>query len=422
MGSKLDRTLTIKDGIPLAFGSIMGSGILFLPALTFSIAHENVLLAWVLATLLCFPLLGIFKDMFARVDSEAGVSGYVKLAFGETIGSTVPILFLATVALGMPSAALIAGSYLSTALSLPASGATIFALAIPWLSYFFNSFGIKFGAKSQMLITVTLVGIAIAVFALTLTPALESNTQWISSVKLSPLFLAVAVAFWAFAGFENISFMAGEFKNPERDLFWSSVIALTVCGILYLSLAFSYAALVPASQVNVRSGLLQLAEHSPWPSIVSKCVGLFAFVAVLLNFNSWMWGISRMIYSEAEQGRLPRVLAVVNEHKVPQLSLLFLASLFSVVIGLSTVFPRLLEPILVVVSADFVLIYIMCSGSYFVLNRGWKRRLGVVFVGTMLGAAALQSGLMLLYPIAVLLLASLKARLDQRCKRDRKMT
>lgn len=61
--SNLNKVLTVKDGVVLGIGSIMGSGILFLPSFSYSLSGPDALLGWVITTLLCFPLLIIFKEM-----------------------------------------------------------------------------------------------------------------------------------------------------------------------------------------------------------------------------------------------------------------------------------------------------------------------------------------------------------------------
>ena len=62
----LKRQLTLKNGIPLGIGSILGSGILFLPSLAYSISGQNVGYVWLLSILLCLPLLIIFTEMVKK--------------------------------------------------------------------------------------------------------------------------------------------------------------------------------------------------------------------------------------------------------------------------------------------------------------------------------------------------------------------
>jgi amino acid efflux transporter len=344
------------------------------------------------------------------VPGEAGVSGYAQLVYGEGASSAISFLFLATVTFGMPCASLISGQYIAQALGFNQVVAYFFSLSIPWLGFISNASGVKFGSRSQTVVTIGLVVIAVGIFATTLPSATASHVSLVAPLAISPLLLAVTAAFWAFAGFENISFMAGEFKNPGRDLFLSAIAALVICGAIYLGLAFCYAKLVPYSEINLSSGLLQLSAFSQWPLVTTKIVGVFAYVAVLLNFNSWMWGISRMIFAEATARNLPAYFSVVSGRDVPSRALMALALTFSVVLTALSIFKSALSFVLVLVSANFVIIYVICALTYVALNKSWSKRLSAILVGVILAAAIAQSGWTLLYPAMVITLALVKHR------------
>ena len=111
----LRRSLGLGAGIALAFGSVAGSGILFLPSLTYRIAGADALLVWAAATLLCFPLLLVFAEMVRRVPDGSGLEGFIALDLGRHVAATVPPLFLSLVCLGLPAGSLVAGGYLAHA-------------------------------------------------------------------------------------------------------------------------------------------------------------------------------------------------------------------------------------------------------------------------------------------------------------------
>jgi amino acid efflux transporter len=104
----LRRSLGLGAGIALAVGSVAGSGILFLPSLTYQIAGHDALVVWGAVTLLCFPLLLVFADMVRRVPDGSGLEGFIALGLGRHVAATVPPLFLST-ALSAPRCACAAG-------------------------------------------------------------------------------------------------------------------------------------------------------------------------------------------------------------------------------------------------------------------------------------------------------------------------
>ena len=113
---ELRRTLTLWDGLALAIGSIAGSGILYLPSLTYVLAGHDVLLVWLGGTLLCLPMLFMFTDMVRLVPDGSGIEGFIARGLSSNVAATVPILFLSIVVLGIPAGALVAGEYLRAAI------------------------------------------------------------------------------------------------------------------------------------------------------------------------------------------------------------------------------------------------------------------------------------------------------------------
>ena len=97
---------------------------------------------------------------------------------------------------------------------------------------------------------------------MTLPTASENLNTIIPRFEIPLTAKAIAAAFWAYAGFENLTFMAGDFKKPDRDLIASIVVALVTCGSMYLLISICYAALVPLNEVKMTLSIYQLSEFS----------------------------------------------------------------------------------------------------------------------------------------------------------------
>lgn len=399
---KLKRQLTFKDGISLAFGSVLGSGILFLPSLTYFISGKDTIWVWLFTTILCFPLVYIFSDMVKEIPNESGIEGFVSAGLGNRIGSTIPILFLGTVSLGMPSSALIVGEYVKNCFSGGSHYQTITAIFIVLSGMLVNLSGIKIGANIQLAITflITVAGVALLILAppsVIVTAPLE-----LGSIDLVSIFPGIVVAFWAFAGFENLTFMAGEFKNPAKDLKISMFVALFCCGLLYLFLSASVQSHIAQSNVNPIAGLYQISETVYQPVIATMVITIFAFLAVQINFNSWIWGMSRLIYSSARHNKLPAYFSVLNEKNIPARAIYTLGCIFIGIIFLSNLFPAFLETMLVVVSTNFVFIYALCLTSFVSYRRISLLKIIAIIMLAFFIILMLSSKWLLLYPVLLL--------------------
>jgi amino acid efflux transporter len=407
---KLARQLTVKDGIALGIGSIMGSGILFLPSFSYGLAGSDVLVAWLLTTVFCLPLLLVFSDMVKAVPNEHGIEGFLSLGLGRDVAAGVPILLLGTVGIGMPSAAIIAGRYLSRYVQGGSVVESLAALCLIAVAIFANVLGLKTGSFFQRFVAFLLFTVGAGLFAMTIPEALP-RLQTIKPVwDMNAILAGSVVAFWAFAGFENMTFMAGEFKNPHRDIMVSIAVSLFLCGALYMGLTANVVALVPREKIDMIAGLYQLSETVSQRAIATLLIVLFGIGAVLINLTSWSWGVSRLVYASAGNGALPRYFHQLSEKNVPKRALLLLLVLFSTVVLIAVQFPELFAQGLHIVSTNFVFLYLLCILSYVVYSKSLPKKLLGLALAALLAMALTSSGWMVLYPIGLVAVAAARSR------------
>ena len=418
---ELQRTLTVWGGIALAIGSIAGSGILYLPSLTYVLAGHNVLLVWSGGTLLCLPLLFMFADIVRLVPDGSGIEGFVERGLGPHMAATVPLLFLSIVVLGMPASALVAGEYLRAALGggvlVRLAGAYV-VLAVTIIT---NLLGAALGARIQQAVSLGLLVVVVALCVLT-APNASANYSAIVPTFVDPTatLSGMVVAFWAYAGFENLTFIAGEFRNPRRDFPLAMIVAFLVYGVLAVSLTVLIAILIPRSHVNSFSGLFQLAARITPAWLATSIIVVFALTVVQMNIASWLWGMSRLVYSSARMRRLPRWFAHLDSRGLPGRAVLLLGSVGVVLTGIAAAFPDQLANAFTVASAVFIFIYLLCLASYIRLTRGYGKRLlyGALFV--FLCGTLVSVGLKTFYPIVVFLQALAASLLRERRRVSRK--
>ena len=393
----LKRELTLKDGIALSIGSIMGSGILFLPSLTSKIAGADALISWIVSIVLCLPLLFLFSDMLKAVPNESGLKGFISLGLGQRIAGSVPILVIGTVVLGMPAAAIIACDYFGEYLNLTHGETILSAVGFVTIAFIPAILGARIGGKIQQVVAVLLAVTAIALFVITV-PYASPNYESISiSFDLNLILQAGVVCFWAFAGFENMTFLAGEFKNPRKDIITSISIALISCGAIYLMVSLNYIAAVPQSQIDSSVGLYQLASIAG--DSLPVVITVFAMCCVFINFVSWTWGISRMLYSSSKDKPGFEFLSALDKKSIPRNALFFLWGLFVISIGVNYLYPGGFERMLQIVSANFVVLYILAAISYAKYSRTRPKQIVGISIAGMLAFALVSNPYLLVYPL-----------------------
>lgn len=403
--------LNLQQGIPLAIGSVIGSGILFLPSATFKVSGDQVVYVWMLTVLMCAPLIPIFRKMVGSVSAESGMQGIVALGLGPRAAAGLPILVLGTVIFGMPASALVAGQFVQNYFDLPDIYKFLVGLLIIWIPALVNLRGLKASATFQTIASFLLLAMGVIIFCATVQGALPGYPALFPRPKPVPIANGILMAFWAFAGFENLLFMMADFKNPKRDLPGALAIALLTCGLIYIGLAANYAAIIPKSKVIVELGLYQLAQASQHPALLAPVIVMFAVFALSVNFNSWIWGISRLIQTAAKQGVLHRSLANVDKNLVPRKAILLFAITLTFNMALAIYNVDWFHLSLKLVSGNFVFMYCLMLGSFalFTAQQSTNRllKLGVFLAVILLILFVLvlsAAGWLVLYPFVLLAL------------------
>ena len=133
-------------------------------------------------------------------------------------------------------------------------------------------------------------------------------------------FTGAALVFFAYIGFDAVSTVAEECKNPARDLPIGIIASLIVCTILYVVVGAVFAGLIPYSELVTKLTTEQaepltmaLDRVAPagttWPSTIVAFGSVIAHTAVLLVFQL---GQPRIFFSMARDGLLPSKFASVH--------------------------------------------------------------------------------------------------------------
>lgn len=385
--------LTRASAVPLAFGSIAGSGILSLPSAVYAESGSASALVWVLAAAACLPMLLMFRDAMAMSGDGDAVQTLVSRGLKPWVGSAMPLMFLFVVAIGLPAGCVVAGRYVEDGASVPGSAPAV-AAAILAIALVANLLGGRVGRGVQLAGSAILVATGIAL-------VVSGAGRTTRTVDVVPhpedwghVLPGVLLAFWAFVGFENLTFLGRELRRPAKDFLAVSAVALAVYGGFALGLTLTIAATVEQSAVDPVTGLLQLATSRS----VQGGVAVVALAAMLINAAAWVRGVDRLVAGAAREGRLPRHLVRVRAARTALLACLFALSLLAL-----TVRPDLVVSALAASSAVFVIIYLTCTVAYVrVVGLTPRSCLNALLVPAML-LTLVESGDRSLYGVTVAL-------------------
>lgn len=141
-------------------------------------------------------------------------------------------------------------------------------------------------------------------------------------------FTGAALVFFAYIGFDAVSTVAEETKNPSRDLPIGIIASLVICTFFYVLVAAVFTGMMPYSELVQRlateqaepltMALNHVAPQATWASGIVAFGSVVAHTAVLLVFQL---GQPRIFFSMARDGLLPPVFASVHpKYKTPHVT------------------------------------------------------------------------------------------------------
>ncbi len=380
VGGRLD----VPQGAALTIGAVLGTGVISLPALAVGAAGPASLLAWAGLLLLSVPLASTFAALGARYPDGGGVSTYARHAFGARAATVVGWCFFFAIPIGAPTAAGFGAAYVADAAGggrstqLLATGGIIALVAV------MNWFGLRVSGRVQLVIAFVLGGLLLAATLVSIPHADLGNFTPFAPHGWLAVGSAAALLVWAFAGWEAVTSLSGEYRNPARDIGRATGIAIAVISVLYLGIAFATVAVLGDHPGKAPLSDLLVIGFGEWARPVT------AVVAVLLSvgaINAYFAGGARLGAALARDGSLPTWLARGSSAgEVPRRSLAVVAlggftSLLVITLGQLS----LNAPLLMTTGAFSLVYAVGTAAALKLLPTGtWVRRgAGVGLVATL---------------------------------------
>jgi amino acid transporter len=356
------KTLSRQMGpIEMLFAglSIIGSGWLFAALYTAQLAGPAGIISWVIggAITLCIAL--IYAELGGMLPVGGALARIPHFAFGTTGGFMAGWLcWAAFVAIGPLEVIAVldyASNYLPW-LTLNEAGERVLTpagvvVAVGMLAVFtvVNLFGVKLFARANTAITFwkVIVPLAASIILIAVGFRWDNLTAFGGFAPYGGAGVLSAVSsggiMFAFYGFRMITDMAGEARNPQRDVPMSVIGTVLFCIVLYILLQVAFIGAVPPAQLAKGwSGIVETAPGGPFAAFAAL-LGL-PWLATLLYADaivspggtglSVIASTARLNYAMGRGGQIPALFARLNRHHVPAWSLVF-----NFLVGLLVVLP-----------------------------------------------------------------------------------
>jgi amino acid efflux transporter len=371
--------LSTRSTTALYVGAVLGPGVLLLPALAARIAGPASVLAWAGLLALSIPLAITFAALGVRWPEAGGTAAYVQAAFGARAGRATGWWFLTGVSVGAPAVSLIGGFYVAELVGGGRTTATIAAIAMIGCVLLANARGVHTTARLQLGLAGLLAAMLLVAFLTALPHSHAENWTPFAPHGWSAVGTAASVLMFAFFGWEAVSHLAGELRDPQRQLPRAIASALAIVAVLYLGLATASIGVGASSDV-------------PLADLMAAGLGesgrkITAVLAVLLTMGTMNTYI-------AAASQLARTL-VPGSRPLPSIGLVAAVLLVPLAFDLISV-----DMLVKATSATFVAVYVAATAAGVKLLSGGARvaaAIGFVAVLVVFGF----SGAYILVPLLI---------------------
>ena len=373
MGDKgLQKTLGLAAALSTVVGMVIGSGVFFKPQAVFgaTVAPGLGMIAWVIGGILtvCGGLTA--AELAAAIPRTGGMMTYIEEAYGDVWGfltgwmQTV-LFFPGTIA----ALAVIFATQVVVLLGMDVdrSFTTIIILAIITILFlsFLNTLGSKTAGGIQTVATaaklIPLVMIIIfgfvngngsvdtRLFPIT-DPGVNTGTA-LGSALIATLF--------AYDGWINVGSIAGEMKNPAKDLPKAIVGGLTVVMAVYILINIAYLWVLPASELAATATPAAKVATAIFGQTGGTVITVGILISVFGALNGYTLTAGRVPYKLAVEGSFPgyKSLSKLSGSNVPANSIWFIAVL-SCIYALSGQFNLLTDLTVFIVWIFYIMTFI----------------------------------------------------------------
>ena len=339
---QLQKNLGIAAALSTVVGMVIGGGVFFKPQAVYTLtggAPGLGILAWIIAGIMTITAGLTAAEVSAAIPKTGGMMVYIEEIYGEKLGfltgwmQTV-LFFPATIAaisvmFGQQAALLLNNS----SLVMPMTIGVILLIGI------LNTFGSKTSGAIQTVSTVCklIPLVLIIVFGFIKGSGDNPIMNPLVAEGIRPMGiigqLLVAILF-AYDGWINVGALAGEMKNPGKDLPKAIIGGLSIVMAINVVINLAYLWVLPASELAQYASPASIVAEKIFGPVGGKLINVGILVSVFGCLNGYLLTGPRIPYTLANQKLLPATFGKLNKNGVPANATLFMVVL-SVIYALS---------------------------------------------------------------------------------------
>lgn len=315
----LKKNIGFAVATSLVVGTVIGSGIFMKPGIVISDTGNSTLAlwAWIIGGIITLASGLTIAEVSVKIPKTGGLYAYIEEVYGKfwgfLCGWVQTLIYGPAImgALGLYFGSLVAGFF-----GISDSNKILIGIGTILFLGFMNLLGTQYGGLIQNIST---IGKLIPIILIASFGIFKGNVSVLnmgSGVTHSfSMGAAVLATLWAYDGFMNVGYMAGEMKDPSKTLPRAIISGILIVIVAYLTVNIAMLHVLPASKiVELGPNAASTAAAHLFGSMGGKLITIGILISIFGCLNGKVLTFPRIPYAMAKDGFLPGKKALSSIH------------------------------------------------------------------------------------------------------------
>ena len=330
---ELERTLGLVGGLSIGIGTMIGAGIFVFPGLAAEAAGPAAAMSFVIGAVVALLVALPASELATAMPRSGGGYYFISRAMGTLFGAIVGLSLWFGLVFATAFYLVGFGYYavdLLREVGVPAGAELVIPLGVLFGIFFtvLNVTGTENAAKLQNGVVAVLLGL-LGIFLTTgLISAMgivgePSPPETFAPAGYFPVLTTAALVFTSYLGFAQVATVAGEMKDPGRNLPLAMVGSVVIVGVLYVITIFVATSAMPRADLGGygETAMVEVGRHY-LGGIGALAIIIGGLLATMSSANASILSSSRAIYATSRDAILPKGASDVNlKYGTPHIAL-----------------------------------------------------------------------------------------------------
>ena len=325
----LPRKLGFLDAVSIVIGIVIGAGIFLVPNLVARQLHSAaaILGVWIFAGVISFFGSLACAELGTMLPSTGGQYVFLREAYGPLVGFLCGwSMFLVARTAQVAWLAVTLALYVSYFIPLSAPASKLLGIGAITLFTWINYQAVTAGAMLQKVFTLAKVsGLLLIVCSAFLWGSKVAPATDVvgGGFNLNSFGVALIACLLAYDGWVQLSFVAGEIRNPQRNVLFALAFGSIACIAIYLLANIAYLRVLPIPEIAASEHVGATVAERALGAGGGRLVSLIILTSILGTLNGCFLTSPRIYFAQARDGLFFQRFADLHpRHQTPSFAIL----------------------------------------------------------------------------------------------------